>query len=134
MWQLQYERISGAAACIGYADAVLAETIEYARERQAFGRSLSGHQVIAHMLADAATELEAARALVYDTVWRLQQGEYPVGMISMAKKYSAQMFNRLADACLQVHGGAGYMSEYRVSAARSAMRVCSASARAPTRS
>jgi citronellyl-CoA dehydrogenase len=117
MWQLQYERISSAAACIGYADSVLAETIEYARERRAFGKSLSAHQVIAHKLADAATELEAARALVYDAVWHLQQGEYPVAMISMAKKYAAQMFNRLADACVQVHGGAGYMSEYRVSRA-----------------
>jgi citronellyl-CoA dehydrogenase len=117
MWQLQYERMSGAAACIGYADAVLEETIEFARERKAFGRPLSGHQVIAHKLADAATELEAARALVYDTVWQLQQSEYPVAMISMAKKYAAQVFNRLADTCLQVHGGAGYMSEYKVSRA-----------------
>ena len=117
MWQLQYERISGAAACLGYADAVLAETIEYARERHAFGKPLSGHQVVAHKLADAATELAAARALVYDTVWMLSQGQYPVAEISMAKKYSAQVFNRLVDDCLQVYGGAGYMQESRVSRA-----------------
>jgi citronellyl-CoA dehydrogenase len=117
MWQLQYERISGAAACLGYADAVLAETIEYARERHAFGKPLTGHQVVAHKLADAATELAAARALVYDTVWTLSQGEYPVAEISMAKKYSAQVLNRLVDACLQVYGGAGYMQESRVSRA-----------------
>jgi len=117
MWQLQYERISGAAACLGYADCVLAETIEYARERHAFGKPLTGHQVVAHKLADAATELAAARALVYDTVWMLSQGDYPIAEISMAKKYSAQVFNRLVDACLQVHGGAGYMQESRVSRA-----------------
>lgn len=117
MWQLQYERMSGAAAAIGTAERVLADTIAYANERQAFGRPISGHQVIAHKLADAATELEAARALIYDTAWRILQGEYPVTEISMAKKFSAQMLNRLVDACLQVHGGAGYLDEVNVSRA-----------------
>jgi alkylation response protein AidB-like acyl-CoA dehydrogenase len=117
MWQLQYERIASAAACIGYADWILGETIAYAKERHTFGVPIATHQVIAHKLADAATELEAARALVYDTVWRILQGEYPVGLISMAKKYAAQVWNRLADACLQVHGGAGYMDEFPVSRA-----------------
>jgi len=117
MWQLQYERMSAAAACIGYADAVLAETIAYAKERTTFGVPLTGHQVIAHKLADAATELEAARALTYNTAWRLMHGEYPVAEISMAKKFSAQVFNRLVDTCLQIHGGAGYMHESPVSRA-----------------
>ncbi len=117
MWQLQYERMSGAAACLGYAESVLDETIAYAKERNAFGRPIAGHQVVAHMLADAATELTAARALVYDTAWRILQGDYPVAEISMAKKYSAQVFNRLVDTCLQVHGGMGYMHESRVSRA-----------------
>jgi citronellyl-CoA dehydrogenase len=117
MWQLQYERIAGAAACLGYAAQVLEETIDYARSRTTFGRPIAGHQVIAHKLADAATELAAARALVYDTVWTLMHGDYPVAEISMAKKYAAQMFNRLVDACVQVHGGAGYMQEYPVSRA-----------------
>jgi len=117
MWQLQYERMSGAAACLGYAESVLDETIAYAKERHAFGRPIAGHQVVAHMLADAATELAAARALVYDTAWRILHGDYPVAEISMAKKYSAQVFNRLVDTCLQVHGGMGYMHESRVSRA-----------------
>src|SRR3954451_11363707 len=113
--QLQYERLSGAAQSIGQGLDVLAQTIAYARERQAFGRPLAANQVIAHLLADAATELEAARALTYDTIWRVQQGEYPVAEISMAKKYAAQVQNRLVDACLQVYGGAGYLSETPVS-------------------
>jgi len=117
MWQLQYERMSGAAASIGTAERVLEDTIAYANERRAFGRPLSGHQVIAHKLADAATELEAARALIYDTAWRIMNGDYPVVEISMAKKYSAQMLNRLVDTCLQVHGGAGYLDEVSVSRA-----------------
>ncbi len=114
-WQLQYERLSGAAQSVGQGLDVLEQTIAYARERQAFGRPLAANQVIAHMLADAATELEAARALTYDTIWRVQQGEYPVVEISMAKKYAAQVQNRLVDVCLQVYGGAGYLSETPVS-------------------
>src|SRR6185369_10826686 len=86
MWQLQYERLSGAAASVGHAAQTLEDTIAYARERETFGRPIARHQVIAHKLADAATELAAARALVYDTVWALSQGAYPVAEISMAKK------------------------------------------------
>ena len=117
MWQLQYERLSGAAGSIGAAQEILDQTIAYARERRAFGRPIADHQVIAHKLADAATELEAARALFCSVVWRIQQGEYPVAEISMAKKYAAQVSNRLIDACVQVHGGAGYMAEFPVSRA-----------------
>lgn len=115
MWQLQYERLAGAAAGIGQADDILAETIQFALNRQTFGKPIAQHQVIAHKIADAATELEAARALLYSVVWRIQNGEYPVAEISMAKKYVAQVQNRVADVCLQIHGGAGYMDEYRVS-------------------
>jgi alkylation response protein AidB-like acyl-CoA dehydrogenase len=117
MRQLQYERMASAAACIGTADRVIADTIEFAKERTTFGRPIASHQVIAHKLAEAATDLEAARALTYDTVWLLQQGEYPVDRISMAKIFAAQMVNRVADTCLQIHGGAGYMHEYTVSRA-----------------
>ena len=115
--QLQDERLAGAASSLGQAADILEQTIAYARERKAFGRPIGDNQVIAHMLADAATDLEAARALVYSTTWRVQQGDYPVAEISMAKKYAAQMGNRVIDACLQVHGGAGYMAEYPVSRA-----------------
>ncbi len=114
-WQLQYERLSGAAQSIGQGLDVLERTITYARERRAFDRALADNQVIAHMLADAATELEAARALTYDTIWRVQQGEYPVVQISMAKKYAAQVQNRLVDTCLQIFGGAGYLTETPIS-------------------
>ncbi len=117
MWQLQYERLSGAAACVGHADWVLAETIEYARARHTFGKPLVEHQALAHKLADAATELEAAKTLLYSTAWRVEHGDYAVTEISMAKKYCAQVQNRLVDTCLQIHGGAGYMEEYPVSRA-----------------
>jgi alkylation response protein AidB-like acyl-CoA dehydrogenase len=111
MWQLQYERLAGAAACIGHASQTLDETVAYARERHTFGRPIAHHQVIAHKLADAATELEAARALLYSTAWAVMQGDYPVTEISMCKKFCAQVQNRLVDTCVQVWGGAGYLEE-----------------------
>ena len=117
MWQLQYERLAAASACVGNADWALARTVEYAGERRAFGRPIGRHQVVAHRLADAATELEAARSLLYTTAWRVLQGEYPVAEISMTKKYCAQVQNRLVDACLQVFGGTGYMQEEPISRA-----------------
>jgi alkylation response protein AidB-like acyl-CoA dehydrogenase len=117
MWQLQYERMSAVAACVGHAGQVLAETIAFAKERKAFGQPVANFQVIAHGLADVATELEAATALGDTVLWRLVQGEYPVAEISMAKKYAAQVQNRLIDWCLQVYGGAGFMHEQSVSRA-----------------
>ena len=117
MWQLQYERLAGAAASVGHATQVLEDTIAYARERKTFGRPIAQHQVIAHKLADAATELEAARALLYSTAWRVMHDEYPVAEISMTKKYCAQVQNRLVDACVQVFGGAGYLEETPVARA-----------------
>jgi len=117
MWQLQYERLAGAAASVGHAAQVLDETIAYARERRTFGRPIAEHQVIAHKLADAATELEAARSLLYSTTWRVMHDEYPVAEISMTKKYCAQVQNRLVDTCVQVFGGAGYLEETPVARA-----------------
>jgi alkylation response protein AidB-like acyl-CoA dehydrogenase len=111
MWQLQYERLAGAGASIGHAAQALDDTLEYARTRTAFGRPIAQHQVIAHKLADAATELSAARALFHSTVAAVAAGEYPVVEISMCKKYCAQVQNRIVDACLQVWGGAGYLEE-----------------------
>src|SRR3954470_2777448 len=117
MWQLQYERLAGAAACVGHATQVLDETIAYARGRETFGKPIAQHQVIAHKLADCATELTAARALLYTTAWQVMHGDYPVSEISMCKKYCAQVQNRLVDACLQVFGGAGYLEETSVARA-----------------
>lgn len=111
MQQLQHERLAGAAASVGHAADVLERTLVYAKERMTFKKPLFGHQVVAHKLADAATELEAARQLLYGTVWRVQQGEYPVAEISMAKKYAAQVQQRVVDTCVQVWGGAGYLEE-----------------------
>lgn len=117
MWQLQYERMSAVAACVGHAAKVLEDTIQFAKNRRAFGQPIAGFQVIAHGLADQATELEAVTALFDTVLWRLSVGEYPVAEVSMVKKMAAQVQNRLIDWCLQVHGGAGFMHEQPVSRA-----------------
>jgi alkylation response protein AidB-like acyl-CoA dehydrogenase len=114
MWELQGERLIGAAGCVAGAQHVFDRTLEYARERTAFGRSIGHFQVIRHKFAEMATKIETARQLVYTTAWRFQNGEYPVREISMAKLYAARISVEVADECIQIHGGAGYMKEYGI--------------------
>jgi alkylation response protein AidB-like acyl-CoA dehydrogenase len=114
MWELQGERLIGAAGCVAGAQKCFDKTREYALERQAFGRSIGHFQVIRHKFAEMATKIEAARQMVYTTAWRFQNGEYPVREISMAKLFASRMAVEVADECIQIHGGAGYMKEYGV--------------------
>lgn len=114
MWELQGERLIGAAGCVAGAQAAFERTLEYAKERTAFGRSIGHFQVIRHKFAEMATKIEAARQMVYTTAWRFQNGEYPVREISMAKLYAARMAVEVADECIQIHGGNGYMKEYGI--------------------
>jgi alkylation response protein AidB-like acyl-CoA dehydrogenase len=93
---------------------VFDRTLEYAKERKAFGRPIGHFQVIRHKFADMATKIETARQMVYTTAWRFQNGEYPVREITMAKLYSARISVEVADECIQIHGGAGYMQEYGI--------------------
>ncbi|MCU0257993.1 MAG: acyl-CoA dehydrogenase family protein [Solirubrobacteraceae bacterium] len=114
MWELQGERLIGAAGCVAGAQLCMERTLQYALERQAFGRQIGKFQAIRHKFADMATKIEAARQLVYMTAWRFNNGEYPVREISMAKLFSARIAVEVADECIQIHGGAGYMTEYGV--------------------
>jgi alkylation response protein AidB-like acyl-CoA dehydrogenase len=114
MWELQGERLIGAAGSVAGAQRCFDETLKYALERQAFGRQIGKFQVIRHKFAEMATKIEAARQLVYTTAWRFQNGEYPVREISMAKLHAARVAVEVADECIQIHGGAGYMVEYGV--------------------
>ena len=70
--------------------------------------------MIRHKFAEMATKIETARQMVYMTAWRFQNGEYPVREISMAKLYASRIAVEVADECIQIHGGAGYMKEYGV--------------------
>jgi alkylation response protein AidB-like acyl-CoA dehydrogenase len=114
MWELQGERLIGAAGAVAGAERALEMAMKYAGEREAFGRPIGRFQVIRHKLAQMATEIEAARALVYTCAWRWENGEYPVKEISMAKLFASEVACRVADEALQIHGGAGYMLEYPV--------------------
>ncbi|MDQ6914531.1 MAG: acyl-CoA dehydrogenase family protein, partial [Actinomycetota bacterium] len=114
MWELQGERLCSAAGCVAGAERVFDKTLEYAKERQAFGRAIGHFQVIRHKFAEMATKIETARQLVYTTAWRVANGDYPVREISMAKLYAARIATEVADECIQIHGGAGYMKEYGI--------------------
>jgi alkylation response protein AidB-like acyl-CoA dehydrogenase len=114
MWELQGERLIGAAGATASAQAVFDKTLGYATERQAFGRPIGKFQVIRHKFAEMATKIESSRQLTYTTAWRFANGEYPVREISMAKLYASRIACEVADECLQIHGGAGYMKEYGI--------------------
>src|SRR5689334_4232889 len=123
MWELQGERLIGAAGCVAGAQAAFDRTLAYALERKAFGREIGHFQTIRHKFAAMATKIEASRQLVYTTAWRFANGEYPVREISMAKLHAAQMCCEVADECLQIHGGAGYMREYGIERAWRDLRL-----------
>ena len=123
MWELQGERLIGAAGCVAGAQRCFDRTLEFALERTAFGRQIGKFQAIRHKFADMATKIVAGRQLVYSTAWRFDNGEYPVREISMAKLFTAQMACEVTDECLQIHGGAGYMREYGIERAWRDMRL-----------
>jgi alkylation response protein AidB-like acyl-CoA dehydrogenase len=123
MWELQGERLIGAAGSVAGAQRVFERTLQYAKEREAFGKAIGHFQVIRHKFAEMATKIEVARQMVYMTAWRNQNGEYPVREISMAKLYASRIAVEVADECIQIHGGAGYMREYGVERAWRDLRL-----------
>jgi len=123
MWELQGERLISSAAAVASAQDLFDQTLEYAKQRVAFGRPIAKFQVTRHKFADMATKIETARQLVYTTAWRFHNGEYPVREISMAKLYTSRIACEVADECLQIHGGAGYMREYGIERAWRDLRL-----------
>jgi acyl-CoA dehydrogenase len=113
-WELQGERLIGAAGTIEGARLTLAAALEYAQQRETFGKPISKHQAIRHSLAEMATEIEAAQQLTRATAWRVNQGEYPVREISMAKLLTGQVAWKVADMAVQIFGGYGYSMEFPV--------------------
>ena len=114
MWELQGERLIGAAGAVAAAQDCFDRTLSYALQRRAFGRQIGHFQVIRHKFAEMATKIESARQMVYTTAWRHANGEYPVREISMAKLHASRIAVEVADECIQIHGGAGYMKEYGI--------------------
>ncbi|MBI5115730.1 acyl-CoA dehydrogenase family protein [Candidatus Poribacteria bacterium] len=104
-------RLNIAAGAVGMTEKLLKASVEYAKQRVQFGKPIATRQAIQWMLADIATELYAARNMVYHTAWRIDQGEMMVKEIAMSKLYATELVNRAADVAVQVHGGMGYMKE-----------------------
>jgi citronellyl-CoA dehydrogenase len=123
MWELQGERLIGAAGSVSGAQRVFDQTLEYAKQRNAFGRPIGRFQAIRHKFAEMSTKIEAARQMVYTTAWRVQNGEYPVREISMAKLFASRIAVEVCDEAIQIHGGYGYMKEYHVERAWRDMRL-----------
>ncbi|HEY8855431.1 MAG TPA: acyl-CoA dehydrogenase family protein [Candidatus Dormibacteraeota bacterium] len=114
MWELQGERMITAAGAIAGAQHVFEYTMEYARNRVAFGQPISQFQVIKHKLVDMGTKIAAVQSLVYQTAKQWDSGEYPVREISQSKLLAAQVACEVADEAIQILGGHGYMSEFPV--------------------
>ena len=122
-WELQSERLVAAAGSNASAERLLETAIEYAKDRNAFGRPIGKFQAIRHKFADMATKIEASKQFTYSVAWRVNNGEYPVREISMAKLLSSQMACEVADEVVQIHGGYGYMKEYEVERAWRDLRL-----------
>jgi acyl-CoA dehydrogenase len=109
---LDRERLFGALAAVSWADHALKKTILWARERRAFGQPIVRHQAVRHRIADLATRLEAARQLNYATFARWVDSEDVTREIAMIKVFSYQAAQEAIEACLQLHGGAGYLDSH----------------------
>lgn len=117
MLQFQEERLWGAAACLKANERTIAETIEYTRQRKAFGKPLLDNQVIHFRLAELQTEIELLRSLIYRACEAYIAGEDVTPLATMAKLKAGRLGRELPDACLQYWGGMGFMNETNVSRA-----------------
>jgi acyl-CoA dehydrogenase len=107
-------RLGIAAACVGSATRMLEDTLAYTLQRRQFGQPIAEFQLIQAMLADSQAELYAARAMVVDAARRRDAGDDISLHASCCKMFASEMCGRVADRCVQAHGGAGYMSEYAI--------------------
>ena len=107
-------RIGIGAISVGLAQAAFEYAVNYARERRAFGKPIAEQQAIQWMLADAATEIELARTMLYKAAWTKEQGRNYNREAAMAKMFATEMAERVCRNAIQIHGGYGYSSEYPV--------------------
>jgi alkylation response protein AidB-like acyl-CoA dehydrogenase len=107
-------RISIGALAVGLAQAALDASIPYAQTREQFGRPIGSFQGVAFMIADMATEIEAARALVWRAAWLKDQGRDYALAAAQAKLFASEVSSRVTNAAIQVHGGYGYVTDYPV--------------------
>lgn len=123
MQQLPWERLQIAIGALASARAALARTVAYVGERRAFGGAIGGFQNTRHTLADVATEVEVGQVFVDRCIELLLHDKLDSATASMAKLWCSEMQFRAIDACVQLHGGYGYMWEYPVTRAWADARV-----------
>ncbi|WP_042382726.1 acyl-CoA dehydrogenase family protein [Streptacidiphilus melanogenes] len=120
---LPQERISVAVSGLAQAAAAFEWTVAYVRERKAFGKPIGAQQVVKHRLAEIATEIEIAQHYLDRCVLALNEGELTVVDAAKAKWWCTELQGRVVDACVQLHGGYGYMLEYPIARAWQDSRV-----------
>ena len=125
MMQFQEERLFAAASSIDSMGNLIAETIDYTRQRQAFGQSILDNQYVHFRLAELKTEVECLRALVYQTCEEYVAGKDTVMLASMAKLKAGRIAREVTDSCLQFWGGQGFMWETHVARAYRDSRLSS---------
>jgi acyl-CoA dehydrogenase len=114
MANFSWERLLMALAAVGGMQRVFETTLEYARQREAFGRPIGRFQAIRHKFAEMATKIEASRSLTYHALRLFADGEDTIREVTMAKLFTQRAMVEVAEECLQIHGGYGYMREYGI--------------------
>jgi acyl-CoA dehydrogenase len=114
MANFQWERLMMALGAVGGMRWCLAASLSYARERQAFGRSIAGFQAIRHKLAEMALKVEISQAITYNALRLFHSGQDALREVTLAKLLSQRSALEVADEAVQIHGGYGYMREYHV--------------------
>ncbi|MFN2318383.1 MAG: acyl-CoA dehydrogenase family protein [Dermatophilaceae bacterium] len=123
MQRLPQERVGAAVSNVAHAKAILEETIQYAKDRKAFGQPIGAFQHNKFKIAELVTSIEVAEAYVDDCVTAHADGKLTAVDAAKAKWWSAQVQNAVLDECVQLHGGYGFMNEYRVARAWRDARV-----------
>jgi alkylation response protein AidB-like acyl-CoA dehydrogenase len=114
MQNFQGERLIAAITAYMAMEIALGDALRYGSERKAFGREITSFQVWRHKLVEHLTALEAAKALTFQAVQRIESGEDPTKIVSMAKLFTTDLAQRVVYDCLQLHGGYGYIEEYDI--------------------
>ena len=107
-------RVSIGALAVGLAQAAYEAAIKYAQERETFGQPIANYQAIQWMLADAVTEIQAARLMIYYAAWLKQERQSYTQQAAMAKLFATEMSERVCRNAIQIHGGYGYSAEFEV--------------------
>jgi len=121
---LEGGRIGIAAQCVGMARAAFDAALAYANERQSFGKAIVEHQAVNFRLADMATQIEAARQLIWHAASLKDAGQPCLKEASMAKLFASEMAERVSSDAIQIHGGYGYVNDFPVERIYRDVRVC----------